>query len=195
MVFLYCLNPQHQHIKLKEFTMKKTLLLSLFAASSLMASSLIVTTGSVKAHTEVFGDSTIDPVTKSITSHLTMPKDIESISGSVDISVKKLKSDNETRDEHMVEAIASDKYPLAKYTFKSVTKTGNKYKIDGILNFHGVQKPLSINADITERSGTVALKGKASFKMSNYGVKPPKLLLLTVRDRIDLHINVTFKEK
>jgi len=176
-------------------TLKNTLLLSVFAASSLMASSLIVTTGSVKAHTEVFGDSTIDPVTRRITSHLTMPNGIESIKGSIDVSVKKLKSDNETRDEHMVEAIASNTYPLAKYTFKSVTKTGNRYKIDGILNFHGVQKPLSINADIREKSGTVALKGKASFKMSNYGVKPPKLLLLTVRDRIDLSVDVTFRKK
>ncbi|BAF72027.1 YceI family protein [Sulfurovum sp. NBC37-1] len=175
--------------------MKKTLLLSLLAASSLMASSLIVTNGSVKAHTEVFGDSTIDPVTKSITSHLSMGNSVESIKGSVDVSVRKLKSDNETRDEHMVEAIASDKYPLATYTFKSVTKTGNQYKIDGILNFHGVQKPLSIKADIAEKPGSVALKGKASFKMSDYGVKPPKLLLLTVRDRIDLSVNVTFKKK
>jgi len=160
-----------------------------------MASDLVVTTASIKAHTEVFGDSTIDPVTTSLTSRLSMSGGIETIKGTVDASIRLLKSDNAKRDEHMVKAIESDKYPLATYSFKEVKKAGAKYKISGILNFHGVKKPLSITADIKEKNGKVSFKGQGSFKMSSYGVKPPKLLLLTVRDQIDLDIDVQFKKR
>ena len=54
--------------------MKKMILLSVLTASSLMAAKLTVAQGTVQAHTEVFGDSMINPGTSSITSHLTMEK-------------------------------------------------------------------------------------------------------------------------
>ncbi len=175
--------------------MKKSLLFSLLAASSLMASSLVITNASVKAHTEVFGDSTIDPVTTSLTSRLSMKKGIESIKGTVDVSIRLLKSDNADRDENMIEAIESNKYPLATYTFKEVKKGSNGYNISGILDFHGVKKPLSITADIVDKGGKVSFKGKGSFNMSSFAVKPPTLLMLTVRDRVDLTITAEFKKR
>ena len=175
--------------------MKKSILFSLLTASYLMASNLAITKANILAHTEVFGDSTIDPSTTSLTSRLTMGDTIESIRGTVDVSIRLLKSDNEDRDEHMVEAIESDKYPIATYTFKSVKKGTKGYDIDGTLNFHGVKKPLKIQADITQKGKELTFKGEASFKMSNFAVEPPKLLLLTVRDRVDLTIDVKFKKK
>ena len=175
--------------------MKKSIIFALLTASSLMASNLVVTSASVKAHTEVFGDSTIDPVTTSLTSRLSMSAGIESIKGTVDVSIRLLKSDNADRDEHMVEAIESNKYPLATYSFKEVKKGAKGYNISGILDFHGVKKPLNITADIIDKDGKVSFKGKGSFKMSAYGVEPPKLLLLTVRDQVDLDIDVKFKKR
>jgi len=175
--------------------MKTSILLSFFTASWLMAGNLIVTQGSVQAHTEVFGDSTINPKTTSLTSHLRMGKSIESIKGTIDISINKLKSDNADRDEHMVEAIESVKYPLATYTFKKVKKASKGYTVNGILDFHGVKKPLTIQADIHKSKGKVVFKGKSSFLMSSYHVTPPKMLFLTVRDQIDLNIDVIFKKK
>ena len=175
--------------------MKKLILLSLLTASSLMAGKLTVVQGTVQAHTEVFGDSTINPKTNSISSHLTMEKGIESIKGSVDIGISKLKSDNEERDEHMVEALESKKYPGATYTFNTVTKTSKGYDISGILDFHGVKKPLTVHAAIKEDTKSLNIKGKGSFLLSNYNIKPIKMLFLTVRDRIDLKINVQLKKR
>jgi len=175
--------------------MKKTLILSLITASSLFAGNLVVTQGIVKAHTEVFGDSTINPSTRSITSHLHMAKTVESIRGSVDVSVLKLKSDNETRDEHMVEALESHTYPVAQYTFKNVSKTSSGYVIDGILKFHNVKKPLRIDAQISTQGNRIEIRGKGSFTLSDYHIKPIRLFLLTVRDRIDLNIDVTLKKQ
>ena len=175
--------------------MKKILCLSLLTASALCANTLVVSKGIVNAHTEVFGDSSINPSTKSITSHLKMDKTIESLNGSVDVSITKLKSDNSSRDEHMDEALESKKYPVAHYRFKKVSKTASGYKIDGVLSFHGVQRPLQIDAHITDRGQSIEIKGKGHFLLSSYHVKPIKLLLLTVRDRIDLQIDVNLKKQ
>ncbi len=175
--------------------MKTSLLLSLLATSWLMGGNLVITQAKVQAHTEVFGDSTINPLTTDLTSHLNMGKNIESMKGTIDISMKKLKSDSADRDEHMVEAIESKRYPLAKYTITEVKKRQKGYSVDGILNFHGVEKPLNIKANITNTSGKVVFKGTSSFLMSSYDVAPPKMFFLTVRDQVDLIIDVTFKKR
>ena len=171
--------------------MKKTLLVSLLAFSALLANPLVLENGMIKAHTEVFGDSHIEPSTKAITSHLTIGEDIGSMGGSIDVSVNRLKSDNTRRDEHMDEALDVARYPLAHYTFRKVTPSG----IDGILEFHGVKHPLHIDARITDNGKTVTIHGKSHISLADYKVKPIKLLLLTVRDRIDLLIDVTLKKK
>jgi len=175
--------------------MKKMILLSLFTATTLMAGKLTVSQGTVQAHTEVFGDSSINPATTGITSHLKMNKTIESLSGSVDVSINTLRSDNSSRDEHMDKALESKKYPVAHYRFKKVSKTTSGYKIDGVLSFHGVQKPLQLDASITDKGQSIVIKGKGHFSLSSYNVKPIKLLLLTVRDRIDLKINVNLRKQ
>lgn len=175
--------------------MKKIILLSILTLStSLMAQKLVVNHGIIKAHTEVFGDSSIDPATTGIISHLTMGKELTSMKGSVDVSILKLKSDNDERDEHMVEALESKNYPLSTYTFSSVKKSSHGYIVKGTLNFHGVKKPLQINADITKKGREIIFHGKSSFLLSDYKVKPIKLFFLTVRNKIDLAIDVTFKK-
>lgn len=176
--------------------MKKTILLTtLFLTSSLMAGKLTVIKGNIQAHTEVFGDSTINPATNNIISHLKMGKSITSIEGYVQVGISKLKSDNSDRDEHMFKVLEVTKYPNSKYTFTKVTKNKNGYIINGILNFHGVAKPLTVKADIYENKKSITIKGSSSFLLSKYKIKPIKLLFLTVRDKIDLAINITFKKR
>jgi len=179
----------------KGHNLKTFLLVLLFTFSPLFATNLVITHANVQAHTEVFGDSAINPTTTSLTSHLTMGKNIESIRGKIDISMLDLKSDKADRDKNMAESIESAKYTLATYTFKEVKKSTEGYTVNGVLNFHGVKKPLVIHAEIQKIKGGITFKGTSSFLMSNYNVVPPKMLFLTVRDQIDLMIDVKFKKR
>ncbi len=106
-----------------------------------------------------------------------------------------LKSDKADRDKNMAQSIESAKYTLATYTFKEVKKSTEGYTVNGVLNFHGVKKPLVIHAEIQRIKEGVTFKGTSSFLMSNYNVVPPKMLFLTVRDQIDLMIDVKFKKR
>ena len=75
--------------------------LALFAS----ASSLVVQKGEIKAHTEVFGDSEINPTTKDVKADLTMENSIESIKGKIYFETLTLISDKKSRDEHMYELL------------------------------------------------------------------------------------------
>ncbi|WP_201352869.1 YceI family protein [Hydrogenimonas urashimensis] len=176
--------------------MLRNIIVILLAVSSLFAAHLSVLNGVVRAHTEVFGDSTIDPQTRGVVSHLRMDGDVETMKGRVEVSMADLKSDNAKRDEHMMQTIEANRFPHATYRFEKVTKKrGDHYVVEGVLTFHGVQRPLRIDAQIQNGAHTLAFLGHSVFKMSDYGVKPPKLFFLTVRDRIDLTIDVTLKKE
>ena len=173
------------------------LFLALFATSILFSANLAFSSGYVQAHTSVFGDSTINPRSSNITSHLTMDKgDVTTLKGSVDVSLVKLKSDNEDRDEHMYKVLDIKKYTQTTYTIKSVTKNSvGSYNIEGTLDLHGVKKPINLLGEITQKGDNVTIKAKTSFKMSDFGIEPPKLLFLTVRDLLEMTIDTTYRLK
>ncbi len=175
--------------------MKAVVLFAMAAVSMLMGGNLAYVEGSVKAHTEVFGDSSIDPQTSSIVSHLSMDEGITSIMGTVEVSMTDLASDNSSRDENMQETIESNLFPTALYNLSAVTEEEGGYLINGTLEFHGVKHPFVIVADILKEGKQVKIKGQSAFLMSDYGVEPPVLLFLTVRDKVDIMIDVTLKEE
>ncbi len=154
--------------------------------------------GVVKAHTEVFGDSTIDPESRDIKTDLSMENGITSLKGKIFIKAADLVSDNKDRDDHMHETINVVGHPLISYTIKSVSKddkSDNSYMLNGVLELHGVKKELDVDAEMVQNDSLINLRSKFSLNMSDFGIKPPVLLFLTVRDRVDIDVNLDLKEK
>ncbi len=84
--------------------MYKIIILALLAIGA-NAADLTLIGGQIKAHTEVFGDSHINPSSKQIESLVTIDDTIDSIKGKISITALSLKSDNDARDKDMYEAI------------------------------------------------------------------------------------------
>ena len=125
-----------------------------------------------------------------------MKKDIISLHGSVDVSLIDLKSDNAKRDEHMYEAINTKKYTKATYTIKSLKKISTgKYNINGTLFLHGVKKPIILHGLVSKKGHTLHIQATTSFKMSSFGIKPPEMFFLVVKDRVEMKIDTTYKIK
>ncbi len=177
--------------------MRYLLLLGFIMSSSLFSGSLVFTKGDVMAHTSVFGDSTINPHSSTVVSHLTIDnQDITTLKGSVDVSLVNFKSDNSERDEHMGEALDIKKYTQTTYTIQSVTpSTNGQYTIAGTLNLHGTTKPITLKGEVITQNNQVTIKVETSFKMSEFGIQPPKLLFLNVRDQVDMKIDTTYSQQ
>lgn len=174
--------------------MKKISLLVALLATSLFAGNLSFESGAIKAHTQVFGDSTIDPVAKKATSHLTMDTAVSSLKGSIEVSMGDLVSDNKKRDEHMQESLESVDFPKAIFELKEViAKGGDNYTLKGMMTLHGVTKPLSFEGTVAQESGKVHIKATSVLKMTDFGIKPIKMMFLTVRDQVDLSVDVVLK--
>jgi len=174
--------------------MIKLSITALLLASSLSAGSLGFESGLIKAHTEVFGDSTIDPMSKKATSHLSMEGTPSTLKGSIEVSMSDLFSDNKKRDEHMQEALESSTFPKAVFDLKEVvSKGGDNYVLKGTMNLHGVSKAMNFEGTITEEGNKVRIKAQSSMKMTDFGIKPIKMMFLTVRDQVDLSVDVGLK--
>lgn len=174
--------------------MFKLSLAAVALTASVYAGNLSYDSGVIKAHTEVFGDNTIDPFTKKATSHLTMESAPATLKGSIEISMNDLISDNKKRDEHMQEALESSVFPKAVFDVKEVvSKGGDAYTLKGTMNLHGVSRPMSFEGTITEEANKVRIKAASGMKMSDFGIKPIKMMFLTVRDQVDLNVDVVLK--
>jgi polyisoprenoid-binding protein YceI len=174
--------------------MIKLTITALLLAASVMAGNLSFESGSIKAHTEVFGDSSIDPVFKKATSHLSMGDSVGSLRGSIDVSIADFMSDNTKRDVNMHETMELNKFPKASFEIKEViAKGGDNVVLKGTLSLHGVTKPFSFEGSVNEEGSKVRIKAKSSMKMSDFGITPPKMVFLTVRDQVDLNVDVVLK--
>lgn len=172
----------------------KSSVIAMVLAASVYAGNLSYESGVIKAHTEVFGDATIDPMSKKATSHLSMEGSPSTLKGSIEVTMSDLFSDNKKRDEHMQEALESKLFPKAVFDVKEViSKGGDAYILKGVMSLHGVTKPMSFEGTIIEESNKVRIKAASDLKMTDYGIKPIKMMFLTVRDQVDLSVDVTLK--
>lgn len=118
--------------------------------------------------------------------------------------VASVSTDNDQRDAHIKgeDFFDAAKFPTLTFKSTSVKKaSGNKYKVAGNLSFHGVTKPVVLDAIL--RGITVnpmSKKSVAGFKVSgtikrsdfNFGAKYPNAML---SDEVTLNANTEFVKK
>lgn len=167
------------------------LLLSITANATI----LNLVNGKIEAHTEVFGDSTINPETEKIVTNLTMDDSIESISGKFEIEAISFVSDNKDRDKHMYEILHIAESPKISFIVNSISKNEEAYIVGGDLTMNGVTKHIFSQANIVEKNLFLDLDGSFSIKLTDFNLEPPTMFFLTVRDLIDIKYSFHFEEK
>lgn len=172
-----------------------SLTVSICFSSVLLAQPLLFQQGFVQAHTSVFGDSDINPKSTHIKSQLHIDLPVESLSGEIVLELLSLKSDNDKRDAHMYEALKVSAHPEALFRIQSVRKESDAYLLEGMLLLNGVQKPLKTRAIVSDENNQLALKGAFQIKMSDFGIVPPTLLFLSVRDEVDVNYDLVFERR
>lgn len=172
----------------------KAVIAAMILAASVYAGNLTFESGVIKAHTEVFGDSTIDPFVRKATSHLTIEDAPATLRGSIEVVIETMMSDNRKRDEHMHESLESSTFPKATFEVKEVVVRGEgKYTLKGMMTLHGVSKAMNFEGTIIEEENQVYIKAEGSLKMSDFGIKPIRMMFLTVRDQVDVSVDVVLK--
>lgn len=119
--------------------------------------------------------------------------DIKSLS--IDMPAESIKSGKKGMDKKAYEALKTDKYKTIQFDLKSASKSGDTWTLVGTFNIAGVTKQVNIKAKETAASGTYSLNGSFAFKLTDYGIEPPKAMMGTIKtgDDVKITFNVKFK--
>jgi polyisoprenoid-binding protein YceI len=118
--------------------------------------------------------------------------------GTVKVDLRTLKSDRTRRDETLRNSfLESNRYPFATYVISGMEggpiKAGEKASVTlkGKMTIHETDRDLSFPGTATFENGALKFTGEVTFKMSEFGIKPPDIIgVLKAEDPVILKIEV-----
>lgn len=119
------------------------------------------------------------------------------------IPVAGLNCGNGTMDGHLRKALKASEHATIVFRLQSYSSTNpvdgvSTLELRGTLMIAGAEQPVIIKADATRESdGTLRVRGSQPIRMSQWGVKPPSLMLGTmkVRDDVVFHFDMKLRQK
>lgn len=106
------------------------------------------------------------------------------------VPVASLDCRNKTMNEHMRKALKSGENPQISWRMDDYKVDGTNVVITGHLTIAGKENAIELRGVGTaDPSGTVRLKGSKEFRMSEYGIKPPSLMLGTMKVRDPIKVS------
>lgn len=119
------------------------------------------------------------------------------------IPVERLGCGNGKMDSHMKKALkAADHeaitFRMTTYSASAPVDGVSTLELRGTLTIAGAEQPIVIQAQAThETDGTLRVQGTQPITMSQWGVKPPSLMLGTmkVRDEVVVHFDIRLRQQ
>ena len=103
-------------------------------------------------------------------------------SASLVVPVSALDCRNDTMNGHMRKALKATTNSTISWTLGSYRVEGTTVVMNGRLTIAGKENPIELRATGTaDNAGTIRIKGTTKFKMTEYGVKPPSLMMGTMK--------------
>lgn len=105
---------------------------------------------------------------------------------SVKVPTERMDCSNGTMNEHMLKAIKAKEFPTIAFTLAGYDlarqEGGVKVTMNGTLTLGGVEKEITMQADAREESaGVLRVTGVHELRMKEFGLKPPTLMLGTMK--------------
>lgn len=114
----------------------------------------------------------------------------------VTIAVETLDCANGTMNGHMRKALRMDEHPRITFELDTYTIDGATATLDGTLAMAGRTNPVRIAATVLEEDGgVVRVRAEHELRMTEWGIKPPSLMLGTmkVHDPVTIHFDVALQ--
>jgi len=162
----------------------------LWIAGSSTVRSFQCQAGSFETKLESAGNAAVDAV-------LAGDKAITSVV--VTVPVEKLDCKNGTMNEHMRKALKAAQHPAVTFRVdgydlakSSDGAAGVAVTLNGTLTMGGVEKPITVSAQAKPgENGTLVVSGTREVRMTEFGLKPPTLMLGTMK--VDERVKVGFE--
>ena len=141
-------------------------------------------------------DATVDA--KSLTLSDLMLKDAVVQTVEVKVPTEKMDCGNGTMNEHMLKALKAKDNPVIDFKllgYQLTPGTNGAGTLTGNLTIGGRTNQVAITAKAADANGQLHVTGTYELKMSDYGLKPPTLMLgtLKVGDAVKVNFDLYLK--
>lgn len=110
------------------------------------------------------------------------------------VKVSTFDSGNANRDSHAIEAMEGIKYPNVSFTSQDIqTGANGVLTIRGNLLFHGVTKPIVVQAVNKTANGKMSVEGAFDVKLTDFNIERPSLMMIPVEDDVKMKFSISFK--
>jgi len=107
--------------------------------------------------------------------------------------VSALRSGNPLNDRELRRRVEADRYPSIVGEAREVTEGSGRgrYRVRGDLTFHGVTREVTGEIAVTvPGADTLLVEGEQTFDIRDFGVTPPRILMLRVEPDVRVRIRV-----
>ena len=123
------------------------------------------------------------------------------LAGHLEVPVSSLRSGNVLEDAELQRRVDARRFPTIVGEVQSaevleLLDDGGRFRVDGDLTFHGVTRPVTGELRITREGGAgerdrVRVEGEQVFDVREFGVNPPRILLLRVEPEVRVDISLS----
>ena len=114
------------------------------------------------------------------------------------VGVTGLKSGKDGLDKNMYKALLAEKHPEIRFKVKTYKvgapgdTAGTSIDAIGTLTVAGVEREITLPAIARREGDTLRLSGSVPLLMTQFGIKPPKMMLGTIKtaDKVVVHIDL-----
>jgi polyisoprenoid-binding protein YceI len=107
----------------------------------------------------------------------------------VELPVDRLKSGNALEDAELQRRIDAKRFPTIRGEVREVKESaGGQYRVRGDLTFHGVTRPVEGEVSVKTDGDSLVIEGEQTFDIRDFGVDPPKILMLKVHPDVKVRV-------
>jgi polyisoprenoid-binding protein YceI len=115
--------------------------------------------------------------------------------GKLSLSVDRLRSGNRMEDRELHKRIDARRFPTIMGVLGKIEKSGDdgdvSYRVSGDITFRGVschhQDMMNIHSVDDQ---TIQLDGRSRFDIREFGMEPPRMLMLKVEPEVDIRVEI-----
>jgi polyisoprenoid-binding protein YceI len=118
--------------------------------------------------------------------------------GQLSLDVTRLNSGNRVEDRELQRRINSRRYPTIDGVLDQIARDGadGQYTVSGAITFRGVSRQYEDLMEIhAVDDQTVQLGGSSKFDIRDFGMEPPRLLLLKVEPEVEIRVEIFAERK
>ena len=121
----------------------------------------------------------------------------QTLRGHVEFPIENMKSGNALEDRELRRRVDTRRYPTIIGELKSMKQTDDpaRYIVRGDLTFRGSTRSYEDEMTVKLDGRTVALAGQSTFDIRDFGMEPPRILMLKVEPEVTVRVEVVAEEE